>query len=158
MRLFDNLIPFIDLMDIHELAACCTGVVITNVVSVRSTIVKIVGPLILVYRVGGGVGLLCGCLSLGHHVGWHHGLLCTLLHVIVKVCHIWDIPLHEVYFSTSTTTTTSATSTTPLWDGQEVLLWRHVVLLLWSDCHEHDVLLIFLYLLLQLYRLSLTFG
>ena len=147
-----------DLMDLHGVAACCTGVVITNVVSVRSTIVKIVGPLLLAYQVGGGVGFLCVCMSLGHHVGWHHGLLWILLCVSVKVCHIGYIPLHEVSFSTSTTTTTSATSATPWWDGQEVLLWRHVVLLLWRDCHEHDVLLHFFNLLLQIVILSLNVG
>ena len=132
------------LMDLNGVAACCTGVVITNVVTTRQTIVKIVGPLFVVYWVGGGVGLLCGCLDLGHHVGWHHGLLWPLWHVGVKVCHRLSIPLHEVYLYTSNTTTTTATSTTSWWNVREVLLRRHVILLLWRDCHYHDMLLQFL--------------
>ena len=49
-------------------------------------------------------------------------------------------------------------SATLWWDGRKVLLKRNVVLLLWRDFHEHDVILHFWYLLLQVARLSLNVG
>ena len=63
------------LMALNGVATFRTGVVITNVVAMRPKIVNIVGPLLVVYRIGGGVGLLCSCMDLGHQVGWHHDLL-----------------------------------------------------------------------------------
>ena len=74
-----------DLMARHRVAACCTGMFIANVVAMLPTIINIVGPLLVFYWVGSGVGLLCGCLSLGHHTEYHHGLLWLLWHVSVKV-------------------------------------------------------------------------